>query len=456
MPEQSERDWKRYPDAASTIADALEQLVESMPSVRDLQDALLARSSTRLIDWLDHLVLADGKEPRRLLAGLGFVRQDTYVEHGDAAFHHPGAALPRILLRDGTNEPAGTAVVAAIAVEDIVAFLMSQQVSAHVEGTPLCPYRVAEVWNESGRKFLAVERRGYRGFIPVGKPADYPRHYLGALERWMGRKRRYHYPASGMEETLLLARELVGQLRESAAAWIAFEAERRYWQCRNRAAQAQRARQDGLGLGWANHDHHTFHSSREHFTKLIEILEVLGFEPRECYYAGAEAGWGAQVMEQPACGLAVFADVDLAPEEAERDFAHEPLAPSDALGTVGLWCALHGESMLEAGMHHMAARMDFDAAVEGLSQWGIVRMRPFSDLPYLRQAFSVGERWRVPVGRLERLTADGRISEQDKQRLMADGALGSHLEIIERRQGYKGFSKEGVSDIIRRTDPRLG
>jgi hypothetical protein len=32
--------------------------------------------------------------------------------------------------------------------------------------------------------------------------------------------------------------------------------------------------------------------------------------------------------------------------------------------------------------------------------------------------------------------------------------LGSHLEILERNDGYKGFNQTGVSDIIARTDPR--
>ena len=35
-----------------------------------------------------------------------------------------------------------------------------------------------------------------------------------------------------------------------------------------------------------------------------------------------------------------------------------------------------------------------------------------------------------------------------------NGAIGSHLENLERRNGYKGFNQKGVSDIIERTDPR--
>ena len=35
-----------------------------------------------------------------------------------------------------------------------------------------------------------------------------------------------------------------------------------------------------------------------------------------------------------------------------------------------------------------------------------------------------------------------------------EGALGSHLENLERREGFKGFNQRGVSHIIVGTDPR--
>ena len=38
--------------------------------------------------------------------------------------------------------------------------------------------------------------------------------------------------------------------------------------------------------------------------------------------------------------------------------------------------------------------------------------------------------------------------------LLREGAIGSHLEILERNDGYKGFNQTGISQIIRRTDPR--
>ena len=247
---------------------------------------------------------------------------------------------------------------------------------------------------------------------------------------------------------------MVSDMGTHTAAWIAFSAERAHWQQRNRAGQVQKASQDKLGLGWANHDHHTFRSSRQAFPILIEILETFGFHPRERFYAGAQAGWGAQVMEQPVCRFAVFADVDLTPAEVEGDFAHNPLPPLQELGTVGLWCALHGEAMLSAGLHHLAARFDFDAAAENLAQWGIESMRPFSDFSYLRQAFTRGERWQVAPERLDRLVVSGQIDEQQRAGFIEVGAIGSHLENIQRGEGFKGFNQQTISDIIRRTDPR--
>lgn len=207
-------------------------------------------------------------------------------------------------------------------------------------------------------------------------------------------------------------------------------------------------------MGWANHDHHTFRSSRDVFSQLIQILETFGFRPRERFYAGAEAGWGAQVMEQRACRFAVFADVDLGPDEVEGDFAHRSIPARNELGTVGLWCALHGESMLSAGLHHLAGRFDFDAATAGLAEWNVDMMEPFSRFSYLRQAFTTGERWDVSPGRLEQLLATGQISRAQAERFAQDGAVGSHLENIQRGEGFKGFNQQTVSDIIWRTDPR--
>jgi hypothetical protein len=159
-------------------------------------------------------------------------------------------------------------------------------------------------------------------------------------------------------------------------------------------------------------------------------------------------------MEQSVEGIVVFCDVDLLPEETEIDFSRQPLPRSPKLGTIGLWTGLHGESFLEAGMHHLECRFDHALLREQLAGEGIGTMKPFSDLPFLKQAFTEGERWTVRPERVRRLLADGAIDATQYETFVRDGAIGSHLENLQRKGGFKGFNQKSVSAIIAATDPR--
>src|SRR5262249_34339615 len=160
----------------------------------------------------------------------------------------------------------------------------------------------------------------------------------------------------------------------------------------------------------------------------------LGFVLRERYHAGAQAGWGAQIVEHPTTGIVIFADLDLAPEEATHDFAHHALPDLPRPNTVGLWGGLHGEPILEGGMHPLEAQFEFGAPRDGLkAESGIETMSPFSDFPSLRQAFTAGERWAVDPRRADRLLALGLIDADQHARFLREGAIGSHLENLQRR-----------------------
>jgi hypothetical protein len=235
---------------------------------------------------------------------------------------------------------------------------------------------------------------------------------------------------------------------------VFFEAERRFYERRNRAARVQKARQDALGLGWFNRDHHTYRSSRIRFRSLIAVLEALGLRCRERFYAGRDAGWGAQVLEHPETLSMVFADVDLSAEEIAGDFPHEGLGARAGVGTVGLWCELHGEAFLAAGMHHLECQFDIDAVSRQLPAHGIGVMHRFSDFPHLKQAFTEGEIWSVEPSRLARAERAGLLGAAQAERLRREGAIGSHFEVLERNAGYRGFNQEGISRIILATDPR--
>ncbi len=106
-------------------------------------------------------------------------------------------------------------------------------------------------------------------------------------------------------------------------------------------------------------------------------------------------------------------------------------------------------------MHHLECRFDYQLLREQLATEGVNTMKPFSDFAFLKQAFTEGERWPVRRERAERLLRQGLIDERQFNQFVADGAIGSHLENLQRKGGFKGFNQKAVSVIIQATDPRL-
>lgn len=421
--------WQCHPEAENWLDSLLNGFKVQDPHLATLEEELSKKTSTRLFDWIDHFSIDSRTDPLR----YGFEPVGS-----EGLFAHPGAKLP--FVRADQESPG-----VAVKVESIADYLMTRGVQRKIEGSPFSPYRRAFF----SKRLVLVERRGTFATQPIECQEIYPFQYITAQEKWLTRDR------SDMEKIATLADELVRLVGRDAAAWIVLEGERKYWQVRNTAAQIQKNRQDSLGMGWANHDHHTFRSSRAGFTHLVNFFEKLGFHCRERFYAGVEAGWGAQIMENSVCGLVLFLDVDLAPEEIEIDFAHQPLPEKSSLGTVGLWCGLHGDSILEAGMHHLEAQFLFDDLKEDLGACGVAMMDPFSNFSYLRQAFTKGEMWPVKPERVESLLRKGFITSEQAEAFLREGAVGSHLENLQRKEGYKGFNKNNVSLIIKKTDPRL-
>jgi hypothetical protein len=335
-------------------------------------------------------------------------------------------------------------------------FAAIHQPQNDIEGEPWSGFRQLP-WRLNGRglNLFVIERHAHQGLsFPRSDPKDAVAR-LRHLEAFRARRRDTVPEEDGFEHAEGLIENAIDEVGRDAACDLFFAAEREYWQRRNRAAQFQKARQDRLGLGWANHDHHTYRCSRKWFGRLIGIWEKLGFVLRERFYAGAEAGWGAQVAEHPVCGIVTFNDVDLSPDELMNDFSHEPLPERNTLGTVGLWCGLHGESFLQAGMHHLECQFDFESLKEQMERDGGIKvMKPFTDFPYLRQAFTEGERWPVKEERLQSLLERKLITPEQARTFREQGAIGSHLENLERNEGFKGFNQKGVSEIISRVDPR--
>jgi hypothetical protein len=446
-------DWPLCYEAEDFVLHQIEAFCARNTFAARLAERMREETGTLLIDWADHLVLPASAESALRKAGF---TQDPLLEtpaRGQIVLWHPEALLPRIIL-DTILPDKGFTSALAIHVDSLEDFIAAQKLSSEPQGEPSTRYRWVASSQENGTRFEAVERRGYRRYAVEQSTPKRKAAASEALEVWKNRKRTFDDDAVGLAQTHALLDPVINLVGRDLACHIIFAEERAYWEQRNRAAQIQKLRQDRLGLGWANHDHHTFRSSRANFVALMRAFEKLGFERRERYYAGAQAGWGAQILEQPVEGIVAFCDVDLEPEETAIDFSREGLSPARRLGTIGLWVGLHGESILEAGMHHLECRFDFSLLREQLSVEGVGLMKPFSDFSFLKQAFTEGERWAVRRVRAERLLRAGLIDEKQFQRFLSEGAIGSHLENLQRKGGFKGFNQQSVSAIIRETDPR--
>lgn len=440
--------WEPQPEAWAIVKDMVAGFLARCGQAEELAERMKHETGTRFVDWVDSIEAPIGEGLLERLEKAGYVR--TPEEGNDRIWRHPGAILPPVL---GSRGPI---VRVSIKVESLADFVAAHMISNDhvIQGDPWSRLRRVPVYYGDNAELWAVERHGYAGFeVAPSDPAKSVltlRHYesLRRRARDLGDEERSFARANALVDAA------IGNLGADLTCDLFFAGEREYWGRRNRAAQSQLARQNRLGLGWANHDHHTFRSSRKYFRRVVALLEKLGFQCRERFYAGEQAGWGAQVLEQPVCNFTVFADVDMSPEEVAGDFAHEILPERNELGTVGLWCGLHGESVLQAGMHHLECQFDFVALRDQLGAAGIGTLAPFTNFPFLRQQFTEGERWKVEPKRVEVLREAGLITPAQANDFLLQGAIGSHLENLERNDGYKGFNQHGVSDIISRTDPR--
>lgn len=441
-------DWPLCYDAENFVLGLLETFTGRHLFACGLAEWMQRDTGTLLLDWVDYVTVPAADEAK--IRELGFVPDPLAETPAQlTAFWHPEAMLPRLLV----NGQRTAITELGLRCESVADFLVAHQLERSIEGAPLTGFRRVLVSEENNARLVAVERRGSRGYV-LAEKSEGTEAYLRAAEIWATRRRRFADDAEGYRSLLATLDRVVALVGQNLACHLVFAEERAYWQSRNRAAQIQKTRQDALGLGWGNHDHHTFRSSRRHFVDLMHALEKLGFVRRERYYAGAQAGWGAQILEQPVEGIVTFCDVDLGPDETAIDFSRQPLPPGSTLGTIGLWVGLHGESFLDAGLHHLECRFDYEALRDQLATEGVPTMKPFSDFPFLKQAFTEGERWPVRRERAERLLQQGLIDEPQFQSFLTEGAIGSHLENLQRKGGFKGFNQKSVSAVIQATDPR--
>lgn len=435
--------WPRRTDAAALINKEITKIVDSHPFVHHIAGKLAA-VGVDLTSIVDFLVLPSERFQQEWIAS-GFSRQQGVDELG---FLCPDAQLPTVLVC-----PSSEFVKLYLRVESIEAFLQANNLpEVEVFGDIEADLRLSGELVPHSACFL-VQRSGTRCYTVTTHPESYATAVSDVRALFKDRPRAGDDLADtrGALQAFTKAEALVGLGR---AVDEFFAVERDYWMSRNAAGRWQYSRQESIGIGWANHDHHTYRSSREGFQGLIQLFMRMGFTLRERFYAGKEAGWGAQIAEHPVSRVVIFADVDITADELNTDFGFTALPPSDKLGTIGLWCALHGGAIGLAGMHHLEAEFLHSSVRESYIGDGGSVMDPFTDIEVLWQAFTKAEQWPVSEDRVIRLERAGLLDHDAAMHFLTHGAPGSHLEILQRWDGFKGFNKTGISDIITKTDPR--
>lgn len=435
----SQTRWQTHPQAEALVSDVLRSALQDCSAAQKFATQLLETAGVRLQDILDHFVFADAE----LRANL---ERNGWREIASGVLRHPAALLPDFVQGDGLE--------LAFRVELLEDFLAVYPSSAAVEGPQYGPYRRVRAFEGTRTVWWAIERNGHVTYEMPSVPAERVRTARLHLQTFRSRRRQFDSVPEGLAYTEKLVDRAVEDLGQHWACDLFLRAEREYWMQRCDAARLQYARQRAAGIGWVNIDHHTYDSSREHFAPTIRILEKLGYVCRELFYAGAQAGWGSQILEQPVLRSTIFADIDLAPEELDFDFAHLPLEPLPKLRRAGIWCRMHGESMLEAGLNHVAGLYDQVTLRKQLAERGVRMMAPFSDFPELYQELTEGQWWPVDPARVDELERGGHLTREEAEDFRLRGAIASHLENIERNQGYKGFNQPGIDGVLRIIDPR--
>ena len=443
-----QKTWQPQPAAERVVQGALTSVCDALPIAANLRDRLLAEAGVRIGDLIDTIYVAANAPLLAAAHAVGWERAERAGQW--QLWRNAKGVFPQI----ASSAAIATGYVGLdLKVESVAHFLFVHGLPSDIAGDVDDCFRRACVARNDQAELAVTERLGWAGLLE-GAPSVDASLRQRIYESFLLRPRQAEDEATIFDAANDLVDRAIDATNRDVACALFFAAERAFWMQRNRAGVLQFSRQQRLGIGWANHDHHTYRSSRQYFSKLVALWEKLGLVCRERFYAGREAGWGAQVMEQPITGIVTFNDVDLSPDELFGDFSHDGLAPRDRLGTIGLWCGLHGESLTSAGMHHLEAMFGFDALRDQLTDAGVGVMKPFTDFGYLRQAFTEGERWAVAGARIDRLLTLGLITAEQAETFRSKGALGSHLENLERNAGFKGFNQTGVSEIIAATDPR--
>lgn len=396
--------------AAPALARLLfQRAMAASPEAQLLDRRLRTACAVRLKDIVDHIRCP----PDPMFAASGWRR------HGATLLRAPHPTLPDVV------EDAEFAI--ALRVECVERFLAASGIEARIEGAQHGPYRSARIFRSRDASFHVVERHGWAAHAVPALGERKLRRARLHQQIFRTRRRQFQSEARAIAHTLRLAEAAAADLGGAWAGALFLRAEREYWLARCLPALGQHQRQIAAGLGWCSVSHHAYACSREHFADTLRLLETLGHRRMSLVRSHDGANWGAELLDASATAAAPYTllCLDLAAHEHTLKGAEAGLSPLTWLGPPGLWCGLHGESLLEAGLCCVSAAYDLSALphdVDTAAQSARARLR----------AAMHGEHQAVDPRRVATLERARYIPRPQAEMHSLYGAVGAQFEAFQR------------------------
>ena len=216
---ENQFNWPLCYEAENLLLDRINAFLQQNSFARILSERMRDETGTIFIDWVDHMVVSSTDEAALREAGFA---DDPLGENksGLKALWHPEAMLSRVLLakNEAKHPPA-----LAIRPEFVAEFAAAHGITNEIEGEPFSRFRKMLAFEENDAAFYAIERRGYRGYIP--HPVDLKK-FLAAREIWQTRRRRWDRDVKGYAYSLERLQDVVDLVGPDLACHLVFEEER--------------------------------------------------------------------------------------------------------------------------------------------------------------------------------------------------------------------------------------
>lgn len=245
------------------------------------------------------------------------------------------------------------------------------------------------------------------------------------------RRRSFRDCYSGYRYVSRLLAAAVADVGRDVARCLFLGAELEYWTTRCEPGLVQSLRQQRENIGWINVEHYVFACSRQHYHSLYALLAGLDYQATSVLKAsGAVAAVTFEVEHHPRHRLVV--EVAGAIEEYDLLMRGGPLW-SPYFGRSGLWCGLHGDSLLDGGLAHIAAAYDCEQ-LRRLFVLDGYDVHIINDRHGITQLVVPGRLMAVAPYRVDTLERQGRLCRDDAERLRTHGAVSAQLHAIDKRE----------------------